>query len=143
MSPPKIDELQGIEYDWLACDRDGHVALFSTAGWGCAPVGFVDDTGAHDRGVDALLQRSASTSARESPVLPRHLVNTWHLVAERGVFAFDFDVDRGIYRRVAVPDTATLLGDVPEVTSKAARTCTLSAVAFDEVELITCEQICG
>ncbi len=30
MSAKMADEMLGVEYDWLALDADGHVALFTT-----------------------------------------------------------------------------------------------------------------
>lgn len=46
-------EILGLEFDWLASDADGHVALFSTAGGGYTPEAFLQDTDAHDRAAPA------------------------------------------------------------------------------------------
>ena len=89
------DEIRGREYDWLARDDDGHVALFSTAGAGYAPVEFLWNTEAHDRAIQAILALPASTAARLAPELAANLENTWKLVAERGLFAFDCDPNGG------------------------------------------------
>jgi hypothetical protein len=37
MSAKSAIDIQGFEYDWLAVDLDGHVAVFTTAGDGFAP----------------------------------------------------------------------------------------------------------
>lgn len=42
------DEIHGLEFDWLARDADGNVALLSTAGGGYAPEEFLRDTDLHD-----------------------------------------------------------------------------------------------
>src|SRR5437899_85750 len=41
MGAKSADEILGLEFDWLASDADGHVALFSTAGGGYAPEDFL------------------------------------------------------------------------------------------------------
>jgi len=33
----------GLDWEWLAVDRDGHVAIFVTAGEGPIPVTILDD----------------------------------------------------------------------------------------------------
>ena len=97
------EEIQGLEYDWLASDEDGHVALFSTAGGGYAPAEFLRDTNAHDAAIDAILAVPVSTAASFAPAVAPGLQNTWKMVAERGLFAFDCDLNGGPYRLVAAP----------------------------------------
>lgn len=48
MAQETQDSIQGFEYDWLACDQDGFVGFFSTAGGGYAPDEFLQDVDAHD-----------------------------------------------------------------------------------------------
>ena len=48
-------EIDGLKYDWLASDTDGHIGLFSTAGAGYAPEEFLRDTDAHDVAIGELL----------------------------------------------------------------------------------------
>ena len=49
------EELMGLEYDWLACDADGCVALFTTAGRGYAPVELRRDTDLYLRTIELIL----------------------------------------------------------------------------------------
>lgn len=107
------DEILGLEFDWLASDADGYVALFSTAGGGYAPDEFLRDTDAHDAAIDAILASPASTVARFAPELPPGLKNTWRMVAERGLFAFDSDPHGGPYRVVAAPADPIRIVDLP------------------------------
>lgn len=107
------DEILGLEFDWLASDADGYVALFSTAGGGYAPDEFLRDTDAHDAAIDAVLASPASTVARFAPELPPGLKNTWRMVAERGLFAFDSDPHGGPYRVVAAPADPIRIVDLP------------------------------
>jgi hypothetical protein len=106
-------EIVGLEFDWLASDADGHVALFSTAGGGYAPAEFLRDTDKHDTAIHAILASHASTTARFAPALPPGFENTWRLVAERGLFAFDSDLHGGPYRLVAAPDAPARAADLP------------------------------
>jgi len=64
-------------------------SLFSTAGGGFAPVEFLRDTAVHDIAIKAVLVLPASTEAKFSPDLAPRIVNTWRLVAERGLYAYD------------------------------------------------------
>jgi hypothetical protein len=115
-------DIQGFEYDWLATDGEGHVALFSTAGAGYAPDEYLQDTDAHDAAVDAILAERPSTMARFAPELKPGLRNTWRMVADRGLFAFDSDPNGAPYRLVAAPERPVSLDQLPtEVAAVAAR----------------------
>jgi hypothetical protein len=117
------DFLRGLDCDWLARDADDHVALFSTAGGGYTPEGFVQNTDAHIAAIDAILALAPSTSARFAPELGAGYTNTWRLVAERGLFAFDSDFrgadfPGGPYCLVACPETPVTAGDLPSAVVK-------------------------
>lgn len=114
MIPKAPRDIVGLEFDWLASDADGHVALFSTAGGGWAPKEFLDDTDAHDRAIDAITRMAPRTQVRFAPQLPDGLVNTWQQVAERGLFAFDSDPNGGPYRLVAAPAVPISVAELPE-----------------------------
>lgn len=103
MAKKSRDEIRGLEFDWLGRDADGNVALFSTAGGGYAPEEFLRDTDLHDAAIREILALAASTEAVFAPELAANLANTWRLVAERGLFAFDADPSGGPYRLVAAP----------------------------------------
>ncbi|MFO0553354.1 MAG: hypothetical protein U0271_33530 [Polyangiaceae bacterium] len=96
-------DVHGFEYDWLARDVRGHVALFTTAGGGYAPDGFLTDTEAHAHAIELLLELPVFTDARFFPAVPSKRVNTWKLVAERGLYAYDSDPNGGPYKMVAAP----------------------------------------
>lgn len=76
-----LGSIASHEYDWLATDINGFVALFSTTGGGYAPEQFLRDTDAHDAALDTILAISATTRARFAPQLLPNLKNTWQLVA--------------------------------------------------------------
>ena len=75
-TPKSAADIQGLEFDWLGSDEVGCVALFSTAGAGCAPAEFLRDTSAHDAAIEAVLALPASTTARFAPELAPGLPHT-------------------------------------------------------------------
>jgi hypothetical protein len=115
-------EIVGMEYDWLGCDANGHVALFSTAGAGYAPEAFLRNVAAHDAAIQCVLELPVTTEARFFPDIGPDLINTWRLVAERGLYAYDCDPNGGPYHLVAAPVVAvtanTLPAEVAEVATK-------------------------
>jgi hypothetical protein len=119
-TPKSAADVQGYEYDWLGSDDRGCVALFSTAGAGYAPQEFLRDTDAHDAAIRAVLALPASTTARFWPNVSPGLLNTWRLVAERGLFAYDSDPNGGPYRLVAAPAVPVRVGSLPFVAASAA-----------------------
>ncbi len=125
-----VDDLRGLELDWLATDAEGFVALFSTAGGGLVPEALQLDTDAHGHAIDALLAMAPLTRARFAPHLPADLVNTWRLVAERGVFAFDADSNGGPYHLVAAPESPVEVSQLPDAVAAVARRVRLSGARF-------------
>ena len=116
------EEIVGLEFDWFGSDLDGSVALFTTAGAGYAPEPFLLDTDAHDDALRSLLDYRSTTDARFFPQLDAGLVNTWRLVAERGLYAYDCNPNGGPYRLVAAPSIPARAEHLPSlVTELAAR----------------------
>jgi hypothetical protein len=114
MAHPKNQvDIEGREYDWLASDITGCVALFSTAGAGYAPRAFLEDTDAHYEAIQALLALPETTVAARAPQLSDEYVNTWKLVAERGLYAYDCNPNGGPYQLVAVPATPIRTDQLP------------------------------
>ncbi len=136
MSLKSPEENQGYEFDWLASDAVGHVALFSTAGGGYAPEEFLRDTEAHDAAIDAILASPVTSRVCFAPELATGLVNTWRAVAERGVFAFDSDAQGGPYRLVAVPETPRLSAELPGIATTVTDLLVLSHLRFAELSVI-------
>lgn len=114
------EDVAGLEFDWLAVDGKGHVAFFSTAGGGYAPRRFLADPDAHERAIAQLLALPRRTEASCEPSLCTRLVDTWQLIGERGVFAFDSDPAGGPYRRIAVPGTPVYVKELPRDVAHAA-----------------------
>ncbi|WP_438002738.1 hypothetical protein WME89_27690 [Sorangium sp. So ce321] len=133
------NEILGMEFDWLASDADGYVALFSTAGGGYAPDEFLRDTDAHDAAIDVVLASPASTVARFAPELAPGLKNTWRMVAERGLFAFDSDPHGGPYRMVAAPVDPIRIADLPRRVNDIVERLKLRQVRFADQSVVPTE----
>jgi len=130
-------EISGLEFDWLASDANGHVAMFSTAGGGYAPEEFLRDTDAHDNAADIILALPSYTKARFAPELGPGLKNTWQMMAERGFFAFDSDPNGGPYRLVAAPERATHVSELPRVVSDVVARLVFLHLKFSELSRIS------
>lgn len=113
MTARTLADIWGMEADWLACDADDSVAMFSTAGSGFAPRTYLDDIDAHDAVITAILNRPASTRAAFFPEIKPGLKNDWRLVAERGLYAFDNNPSGGDYVLVAAPIRVSSLAALP------------------------------
>jgi len=141
MGVKSADEVQCFEFDWLASDVDGHVALFSTAGGGFAPEAFLRDTDAHDAAIDVLLGSPASTRVRFAPQLGAGLRNTWLLMAERGLYTFDSDPHGAPYRLVAAPERPVRIADLPPSVGTVARQVFLPHLRLSLVQEISKEML--
>lgn len=131
-------DIQGLEYDWLGSDDSGCVALFSTAGAGYAPQAFLRDTDAHDKAIQAALALPATTEAKFAPELGPGLINTWRLVAERGLYAYDCDPDGGPYRLVAAPAVPVRVDTLPPDVASVATAVRCSS-RFESTSVVTVE----
>lgn len=137
MPAKNATHILGTEYDWLASDANGSVAMFSTAGGGFAPAAFLRDTDAHQAAIDAVLALPPSTAARFSPSLSPDLENTWRSLAERGLYAYDSDYHGGPYRLVAAPERPAQLGELPELAIAVASSVRLVGIRFDEANSLS------
>jgi len=142
MTERTASEVQGYEFDWLALDAEGNVALFSTAGGGYTPAAFLRDTDAHDAAIDAILGTQSVTDVRFAPELAPDLENTWREVAARGLFAFDSDFNGGPYRLVAAPDVPVTVEELPPLVGRVlTHGPVFKRVRFPETSVVTTLQL--
>lgn len=79
----------GAAFDgWLFVPRRRRAGRPAEA---AGPPQFLKDTDAHASAIEAILAASPTTSARSAPSLAPDVMNTWKLMAERGLFAYDSD----------------------------------------------------
>lgn len=84
-----------------------------------------------------IVAERPTTDALFAPPVETQLQNTWKLMAERGVFAFDSDPEGGPYRLVSAPRKSVRLGELPEHVSRVAGAITLNLCFADVQELST------
>jgi hypothetical protein len=135
------EDAEGREYDWLAMDSEGFAALFSTAGAGFAPDELLRDPESFDRAIDAILSLPASSTAECKRELPSDRTNTWRLVAERGLFAFDSDPSGGPYRLIGKPNSPVRVGDLPSSISSVVKRIELPGLLFRNSTEVNEDQI--
>ena len=101
-------DLEGVEFDWLAFDRNGAAAIFTTAGYGEVPNSILAVVGAASRAamdeslnsiLDALAETSTYTEENGGVGVDREAPR----FARRGLFVYDWGHWQGPYRRVLVP----------------------------------------
>ncbi|NBD12871.1 hypothetical protein [Corallococcus silvisoli] len=141
MSAKSAEDIWGLEYDWIAVDAVGHVGFFSTAGAGYAPKEFLRDTDAYSTAIEAILALpgSADASPTARPLSVVH--DTWRMMAERGVFAFDSNPNGGPYLREAVPKHPIRVEELPAEAATVARRILIEGLRFSEVQEIDCARL--
>ena len=134
------DEIRGFEYDWLASDADGHVALFCTAGGGAVPDSFLRNDEAH-------FEAAASIRSSEPTTEILFIVDEFTTVEDlsslvmRGVYIYDADVFGGPYRRVAVPCRPCVVDELPPIAAVVVRGVVFRAMRFANASLVDADAV--
>lgn len=120
----------GTDFEWFACDADGCIAVFTTAGNGPIPTGVLRESSLADalqKSVRNLPNRGGATMLVR---LPRP--DSFLRFATQGLFAYDWSVGwlSGRYEMQARPQQPLRLADVPEEFQPLLRELTLSKVRF-------------
>jgi hypothetical protein len=130
--PPEFEgsPLAGLDFSWLAVDRDGHVAWLVTFGSAVVPPWMEDDLDAFGDAealLAALPERGGVESKDQSSA-----VREWMEAARRGVFGYDWRVYDGPYQLIARPaDPVDVSGLPPALAALALRT-RFEHLCFDE-----------
>ena len=128
--PPEYESspLRGLDFSWMAVDRDGHLAWLVTFGSAVVPPWV-------ERDADALDDIEASLLALPErggvDVNDSSLVGGWVNAAKRGIFGYDWRVYTGPYDRVARPLNPLLVGDLPQSLIKIAERTQFDHVCFE------------
>ncbi|HSD87871.1 MAG TPA: hypothetical protein VLB44_10170 [Kofleriaceae bacterium] len=94
-----------MEFDWLAWDADGFVALFSSAGFGPVP----EKLPAMVDAIDAALERmKALPLTGDETAEP----DEWLAAAQRGFFAFDWAHGHDRYELEALPKRTLRIDEI-------------------------------
>lgn len=87
------EELIGREFDWFAIDKNGDFGMFSSAGSGIIPSSVIEDFKSHD-------------SIAEIFELPNFgSENVWEDFANYGFYIYDWEINKGPYKKVSEPKT--------------------------------------
>jgi len=136
-TPPGYEEslLSGMDFSWVATDRDGHVAWLATFGSAVVPRWVDESAGdytATEEWLEALPERGGCSTPDTS-----HPIEQWRAAARAGVFAYDWDVYSGPYQAIAVPALPVLVADLPAVFAALARRTRFAHLCFCERMTIT------
>lgn len=101
----------GTEFDWLATDLDGHVAMFSTGGRGPIP-GLLASSGTY---LDCVLERILALHIRGDAPTVLSYPRDWFEVARRGLFAYDWKWNSNLYEIEARPLVPLTVGEIEDV----------------------------
>ena len=112
------DDVMGREWDFLAIDRDGSVALITSAGYGPIPGAVLS----HGKSVEAVVAGlrtqlpviGESLDRREQD--PSGDYSDWFEASKRGLYTYDWHVHGGPYEQVSVPSVKLRADDLtPEI----------------------------
>ncbi len=139
MEMPRAHPRWGIEFDWLGLDQRGHIAVFTTAGYGAVP----ENVNAHlndvDRAIDHL-RRMPVIGKTDQIVKPASEGNygDWYTYSAQGFYAYDWRVWGGPYLRLSVPTVPIAIRSLPPSMQAVARYATFE-LDFAEASQINVE----
>lgn len=136
-SLPDAGESVGIDFDWLASDAEGHVAVFSSAGGEIPPDAVLRDMDAHVRALGALFAAAASTHPVFAPTAPGE--DRWRAAAERGLFVYRCSPGGGPYRLAAAPETPIRAIDLPATASLVVQALRFGQLRFRYIHSVTAD----
>ena len=113
------------DWGWLACDREGHLALFITGGEGPVPMQALDPSYPEDV-EDRLIDLPAMSDVNR--------VTSWPdaEVPERGVFLYDWNDRDNTYELVLAPYRPCALDQLPADLAEVARSIRFTQLSFAE-----------
>lgn len=127
---------QGIDYVWLASDREGHVGAFITAGVGSIPVEVLSSVYIPIEDIEGRLYQLLPVSQVRLLVSVKRPDDFIEL-AERGIFVYDWtDIHRiarealRVYEPVAVPTKPIMVSSLPADLADLAKALRLVDVVF-------------
>jgi hypothetical protein len=129
---------EGIDCVWLACDQEGHLGAFITAGMGPIPVMALDASQMPVEDVEMRLCTLPSV-ARAQLLVSVKRPDDFIDLAERGLFVYDWtDINRTarealrVYEPVAVPSMPISVSSLPSDLAALAQVLKLTDVVFAE-----------
>jgi len=125
-----------VDCIWIASDRNGRLAAFTTGGQGPIPKRALALLAAME---DAIAALPAKTQARISSRHSQRYDDELNVLAGRGLFVYDWsDVHRtraeaiGVYELMAAPAVPALIENLPAETAAAFRHVICRSIEFAE-----------
>lgn len=112
MIPRHIHEFSNLELDWLACDADGFVAMFSSAGFNAVPEESVPVADSLDAALDRI--KALPVAGEATSISGGTTPDDWIATARRGFFAFDWAHMRDRYQLEASPSRPIHIDEIPD-----------------------------
>jgi len=135
--------LSGVDYVWIATDKDGLLAIFVTGGAGAIPIAALQDIQTGSGELEATFLQLPVISEVDLLVnYPRP--DDFEAMAERGFFTYDWrDVHRvkrdhsGKYEKITAPQKPIRIRDLPPSLQILARRTTfnLSFLSADAINI--------
>jgi hypothetical protein len=132
--------IKGLQFIWVACDRNNHLAVFNTAGGG-----FVDERvfniepNIYDQLINEIYTKNKSGQAiKADPTFDQE----WQDIAERGFYCFDWlgiyqPISEKRYQKIAAPTKPLSLSDLPLSIQSYSKTIKLKEIDFQTVKSVT------
>jgi hypothetical protein len=132
MQMPRAHPRWGIEFDWLGVDHRGHVAVFTTSGYGPVPENVNLHLNDVDRAIEHL-RRLPVTGEADQIIRPASDASyaDWHKYSAQGFYAYDWNMWHGPYIRLSVPTVPMAIGRLPSDMETVAR---YAAIELDFAE---------
>lgn len=124
----QVHEFSGLEFDWLACDQDGFVATFSSAGFGPVPDAAIQIADSLREMLDRI--KALPTTGGSTSISGRTEPDDWIATAQRGMFAFDWAHMRDRYQLEGLPSRPVHLTDIQDDVIRQAAESVRIAVRF-------------
>lgn len=125
----------GFNFDWLAVDRQGHVAFMMSSGYGPVPLTVLDRFAEVDDAVKPLAGQLPVVAPMPKYHTRLYLTPEPYEALERGLYVYDWFLDHGPYRRELVPSVAVTLDELPPLLSAVARFAPLEVTFADTEEV--------
>lgn len=107
--------LRGHEFDFLCIDRDGAVAVLSSAGYGPVPLSSLSRHEVETYAIESLSSRSPIADVRMADRKHRGDLSFWVGLSARGVYCYDWQHWSGPYRLVCTPSIKLAASQVAQL----------------------------
>lgn len=135
--PPEFaaSPLAGIDFSWLAVDRDGHVAWLVTGGSAVVPAWVERDPDTFGEAEEALPSLPTRGGAEPYEMSSRYIWD-WLEAARRGVFGYDWPIYQGPYKLIALPQNPIEVTHLPPKLAELARRTRFEHLCFKDAPMI-------